>query len=91
MLSFTEADFPEEVLNRNVIGLDLVVAVYDNYEGDNEETNGVGCVADPVKRRSIQPRLRPRRPTAVRPIKPKRASMSSSCSPTYRILDLNRT
>ena len=47
MLSFTEADFPEEVLNRNVIGLDLVVAVYDNYEGDNEETNGVGCVADP--------------------------------------------
>ena len=47
MLSFTEADFPEEVSNRNVIGLDLVVAVYDNYEGDNEETNGVGCVADP--------------------------------------------
>ena len=37
MLSFTEADFPEEVSNRNVIGLDLVVAVYDNYEGDNEE------------------------------------------------------
>ena len=46
-LSFTEADFPEEVLNRNVIGVDLVVAVYDNFEGDNEETTGVGCVADP--------------------------------------------
>lgn len=46
-LSFTEADFPEEALNRNVIGMDLVVAVYDNYEGDNEETTGVGCVADP--------------------------------------------
>ena len=46
-LSFTEADFPEEVLNRNVIGVDLVVAVYDNFEGDNEESTGVGCVADP--------------------------------------------
>ena len=46
-LSFTEADFPEEALNRNVIGVDLLVAVNDNWEGDNEETTGVGCVADP--------------------------------------------
>ena len=46
-LSFTEADFPEEAMNRNVIGVDLVVAVNDNWEGDNEETTGVGCVADP--------------------------------------------
>ena len=45
-LSFTEADFPEEALNRNVIGVDFLVAVYDNWEGDNEETTGVGCVAD---------------------------------------------
>ena len=33
--------------NRNVIGVDLLVAVNDNWEGDNEETTGVGCVADP--------------------------------------------
>ena len=46
-LSFTEADFPDEALNNNVIGVNLLIEVYDNWEGDNEETSGVGCVADP--------------------------------------------
>ena len=46
-LSFTEADFPEEALTRNVVGVNLLIELYDNWEGDNEETSGVGCVADP--------------------------------------------
>jgi hypothetical protein len=46
-LSFTEEDFPEEALTRNVVGVNLLIELYDNWQGDNEETSGVGCVADP--------------------------------------------
>ena len=45
-LLLTEADFPEDAEGRNIIGLELYIDVLDN-NGDNEESTGVGCLADP--------------------------------------------
>tara|TARA_B100000900_G_scaffold416276_2_gene450920 strand:+ start:1857 stop:2600 length:744 start_codon:yes stop_codon:yes gene_type:complete len=45
-LTFTEQDFPDEAKNSNVFSVDFYVGVLDNNE-DNEETNGLGCAADP--------------------------------------------
>tara|TARA_B100000963_G_scaffold223200_1_gene194607 strand:+ start:3657 stop:5147 length:1491 start_codon:yes stop_codon:yes gene_type:complete len=45
-LLLTEADFPEDASVRNIIGLELSIDVLDN-SGDNEESTGVGCLADP--------------------------------------------
>ena len=45
-MKFTEQDFPEEAKNRNVYSVDFYVGVLDN-NGDNEETSGLGCAADP--------------------------------------------
>ena len=44
--SFTEQDFPDEAKERNIFSVDFSVNVLD-FDDDNEETSGLGCVADP--------------------------------------------
>lgn len=47
-LSFTltEQDFPDEAKNSNIISVELFITVLD-YEDDNEETSGAGCIINP--------------------------------------------
>ena len=45
--SFTEEDFPDEAKNSNIVAIEFYIYITDNNDEDNEQTSGLGCVANP--------------------------------------------